>query len=69
MSRGREVAVAAAVAIAFADSSIVVLALPELYTRFHTSLEGVSWVVTAYNLAVAMTALVLVFFVHRVGTR
>ena len=31
MSRGREVAVAAAVAIAFADSSIVVLALPELY--------------------------------------
>jgi predicted MFS family arabinose efflux permease len=69
MSRGREVAVAAAVAIAFADSSIVVLALPELYTRFHTSLEGVSWVVTAYNLAVAVTALVLVFFVHRVGTR
>jgi MFS family permease len=69
MSRGREAAVAAAVAIAFADSSIVVLALPELYTRFHTSLDGVSWVVTAYNLAVAVTALVLVFFVHRVGAR
>jgi MFS family permease len=69
VSRGREVAVAAAVAIAFADSSIVVLALPELYTHFHTSLEGVSWVVTAYNLAVAVTALVLVFLVHRVGTR
>ena len=69
MSRGREVAVSAAVAIAFADSSIVVLALPELYTHFHTSLEGVSWVVTAYNLAVAVTALVLVLFVHRVGTR
>jgi MFS family permease len=69
MSRGREAAVAAAVAIAFADSSIVVLALPELYTRFHTSLEGVSWVVTAYNLAVAATALVLVFLVHRAGTR
>jgi Major Facilitator Superfamily len=58
--------VAAAVAIAFADSSIVVLALPELYARFHTTIEGVSWVVTAYNLAVAATALVLVFFVHRV---
>jgi hypothetical protein len=69
VSRGREVAVAAAVAIAFADSSIVVLALPELYTHFHTSLEGVSWIVTAYNLAVAVTALVLVLFVHRVGTR
>jgi MFS family permease len=65
----RRWALAAAVAIAFADSSIVVLALPELYTRFHTSLEGVSWVVTAYNLAVAVTALVLVFFAHRVSAR
>jgi hypothetical protein len=34
-----------------------VLALPELYGRFHTSIEGVSWVVTAYNLAVAIVAL------------
>ncbi len=57
--------VAAAVAIAFADSSIVVLALPELYTHFDTTIEGVSWVVTAYNAAVAVTALVLVLFVHR----
>jgi len=57
--------VAAAVAIAFADSSIVVLALPELYGRFQTSIEGVSWVVTAYNAAVAATALALVFLVHR----
>jgi hypothetical protein len=42
-----------------------VLALPELYGQFNTSLEGVSWVVTAYNLAVAVTALALLFFVHR----
>jgi hypothetical protein len=69
VSRGREAVVAAAVAIAFADSSIVVLALPELYRRFHTTIEGVSWVVTAYNLAVAATALSLVFLVHRAGTR
>ena len=55
----------AAVAVAFADSSIVVLALPELYGRFNTSIEGISWVVTAYNLAVAVTALALLFFVHR----
>jgi predicted MFS family arabinose efflux permease len=66
LTRGHLVVpVAAAVAIAFADSSIVVLALPELYGRFHTTIEGVSWVVTAYNLAVAVTALVLVFLVHR----
>jgi predicted MFS family arabinose efflux permease len=59
--------VAGAVAIAFADSSIVVLALPELYGRFDTTIEGVAWVVTAYNVAVAVTALGLVLFVHRVN--
>jgi predicted MFS family arabinose efflux permease len=57
--------VATAVGIAFADSSIVVLALPQLYTRFHTSIQGVAWVLTSYNIAVAVTALALVFFVHR----
>jgi MFS transporter len=62
----RRAAVAAAVAVAFADSSIVVLALPELYGRFQTTIVGVSWVITAYNLAVAVTALAIVLFVHRV---
>ena len=57
--------VAAAVAVAFADSSIVVLALPDLYGRFQTTIEGVSWVITAYNVAVASTALLFVFLVHR----
>jgi predicted MFS family arabinose efflux permease len=57
--------VAVAVAVAFADSSIVVLALPELYGRFNTTIEGVSWVVTAYNASVALVALALVFIVHR----
>lgn len=67
-SRGRALLVgllAVAVAIAFADSSVVVLALPELYTRFDTTIEGVAWVVTAYNAAVAVAALGLVFLVHR----
>jgi MFS family permease len=53
------------VAIAFADSSIVVLALPQLYGEFDTSITGVAWVVTAYNAAVAAAALVLVLSVHR----
>ena len=57
----------AAVAVAFADSSIVVLALPELYGRFDTTIQGVSWVVTAYNAAVAVTAIALVLFVHRLN--
>src|SRR5262245_8713425 len=57
--------VAVAVGVAFADSSIVLLALPELYTHLHTTIVPVSWVVTAYNAAVAVAALALVFFVHR----
>jgi predicted MFS family arabinose efflux permease len=61
--------VAAAVAVAFADSSIVVLGLPELYARFQTSIEGVSWVVTAYNAAVALTAFGLIVLVHRIRAR
>jgi len=65
--RGLSAPLTAAVAIAFADSSIVVLALPELYRRFDTTIQGVSWVVTAYNLAVAVTALLLVFVVHRMN--
>jgi predicted MFS family arabinose efflux permease len=62
---GETVLFAAAVAIAFADSSIVVLALPQLYGEFDTSITGVAWVVTAYNAAVAAAALILVLFVHR----
>ena len=59
------VAVAFAVGVAFADSSIVVLALPELYARFDTTIEGVAWVITSYNLVVAVCALALVLVVHR----
>src|SRR4051794_6730373 len=61
--------VAAIVAIAFADSSIVVLGLPQLYREFETSITGVSWVVTSYNAAVAVVALALVFVVHRLRAR
>src|SRR5436309_14767549 len=59
-------AVAAAVAVAFADSSIVVLALPDLYGAFNTSIVGVSWVITSYNLVVAVCAFALVPVVRRV---
>ena len=61
--------VAVAIGVAFADSSIVVLALPDLFGHFHTSIEGVSWVVTAYNAAVAVAAFGLIALVHRVRAR
>jgi MFS family permease len=67
MARTRllEGALAAAVAVAFADSSIVVLALPELYVDLGTTIVGISWVITAYNLAVCLAAFALLPLVRR----
>lgn len=47
-----------AVGLAFADASVVALALPDLYLSFDASIEGVSWVLTSYALAVALAGLV-----------
>ncbi|HEY7562443.1 MAG TPA: MFS transporter [Gaiellaceae bacterium] len=66
MSRVYQVALALSIGVAFADSSIVVLALPELYLEFQTTIPGVSWVVTAYNVAVVVGALVFLPFSRRV---
>jgi MFS family permease len=52
-------AIAAVTALAFADSAIVVLALPDLVTRFDASVSDVSWVIAAFNLAAAATAVAL----------
>jgi predicted MFS family arabinose efflux permease len=52
--------------VAFADSSIVVLALPDLYGAFNTSIVGVSWVITSYNLVVAVAAFCLLPVIARV---
>src|SRR5262249_9592312 len=57
----RLAALVGAVAIAFADSAIVVLALPDLLAQYDVSINGVAWVVTAYNVALAAAALTLVF--------
>jgi MFS family permease len=57
--------VVAAIGIAFADSSVVVLALPDLYAHLHTTIVGVSWVITAYNASVAVVALALLLVIRR----
>jgi predicted MFS family arabinose efflux permease len=49
----------AGVALAFADASIVVLALPSIYARFDSTIVGVSWVLTGYAVAVTVAALVI----------
>ena len=50
-------------------ASIVVLALPDLYSAFNTSVVGVSWVITSYNLVVCVAAFVLVPFTRRLHVR
>ncbi len=55
----RAALLAVAVALAFADASIVVLALPPIYGEFDTTVVGVSWVITSYALVVAVVGLVL----------
>ena len=55
-----------AVGLAFADASIVVLALPDLYREFDTSVVGVSWVLTAYAIVVTVAALLVALVGRRV---
>jgi MFS family permease len=53
--------VAVAVALAFADASVVVLALPEIYGTFAVSIVDAAWVITSYNVAVAGMAILLLW--------
>ncbi|MGB6424274.1 MAG: MFS transporter, partial [Solirubrobacterales bacterium] len=55
MSTGgpRTLAWALSVGVVLADSSIVTLALPEVLREYDTSVFGVSWVLTAYNVVLA----------------
>ena len=50
-----------AVALAFADASIVVLALPQIVDRLHTSISHSVWVIVAYNLALIVGAVAVIF--------
>ncbi len=56
-SRTRRLVMLAPVALAFADASIVVLALPQVVLRLHTTVSHVAWVIVAYNLALIVGAL------------
>ena len=55
-----------AVGLAFADASVVALALPDLYGEFNTSIVGVSWVLTTYALVVAVVSVPIALLHRRV---
>jgi predicted MFS family arabinose efflux permease len=60
-------ALALAVGVVLADSSIVVLALPEIYRDLDTSVFGVTWVLVVFNLVMAVAAVPAAMVARRVG--
>ena len=54
-------------ALVLADSSVVVLALPDIYRELDSDVTGVTWVLVAFNLVLALAALPAAFGARRVG--
>ncbi|HEX2708752.1 MAG TPA: MFS transporter, partial [Solirubrobacterales bacterium] len=50
-----------------ADSSVVVLALPEIYRDLDTSVAGVTWVLVSFNLVIALAAVPAALVARRFG--
>lgn len=63
----RTAALAGAVGLVLADSSIVVLALPEIFREFDTTVSGVSWVLIVFNLVLALLAVPAAHLARRFG--
>jgi MFS family permease len=66
-ARPRVAALALAVGLVLADSSIVVLALPEIYRDLGTSVAGVVWVLVSFNLVIALAAVPAALAARRLG--
>jgi MFS family permease len=56
------------VGIALADSSVVTLALPRILADYDVSIGTLSWVLTSYNLALALAAVPAAFLARRQPT-
>jgi len=65
--RPRLAALAIAVGLVLADSSIVVLALPEIYRELDTGVAGVTWVLISFNLVLALAAVPAAHIARRAG--
>jgi predicted MFS family arabinose efflux permease len=57
------------VGIALADSSVVTIALPRILADFDVAIGTLSWVLTSYNLALALAAVPAAFLARRYPTR
>lgn len=67
--RLRSVLLAIAAGLALADASIVTLALPELLTDLHTTIEGVAAVIGVYTVVLAVALLPAWHLSQRIGYR
>jgi MFS family permease len=65
--RPRLGALALAVGLVLADSSIIVLALPQIYRDLDTSVAGVTWVLVSFNLVMALAAVPAAHLARRIG--
>jgi MFS family permease len=54
-----------AIGLALADSSVVTLALPEILGRFDVDVTTVAWVLTSYNLGLAIVAVPAAYVARR----
>ena len=54
-----------AIALALADSSVVTLALPEILGDFDVGITTVAWVLTSYNLVLALLAVPAAYLARR----
>lgn len=59
------IALALTVGVVLADSSIVTLGLPDILREFDGTVVGVSWVLTAFNLALALAIIPAVHLARR----
>lgn len=66
-ARWRRRAVAFVVGLVLADASVVILALPAIYREFGAEVANVAWVLTAFNLALALAAVPAAALVPHVG--
>ena len=58
-------ALALAVAVVLADSSVVILALPAILNEFHVEIPTVAWVLTSFNLVLAICAVPVAYLARR----
>ncbi|HEY5187644.1 MAG TPA: MFS transporter [Solirubrobacteraceae bacterium] len=68
-TRWADLSVLLAIALAFADASVAVLALPQIVVRLHTTISHVTWVITAYNLALIASTLGILPIAARLASR